>query len=114
MPNLKKLLIDNCSFKFNNNFYTRKCRVKDCKICDFVYKVSFLKIGNFLLPLKCNSNCKSLGIVYIIKCLKCNIFYVGESEFSPNKRITQHLKDIESFVPYGIQNFEIRKIIQND
>ncbi len=114
LPNLKKLLIDNCYFKYNKDYFTRKCSRLNCKVCNFIYKVSYLKIGNFMLPLKCNSNCNSLGIIYIIKCLKCNVFYVGESEFSSHIRIAQHLNDIDSFVPFGIQNFEITKIVKSN
>ena len=107
LPNIKKLFIDNFYFNYNKSFTTKKCKSKDCSICKFSLNYSFLKIGNFKLPLKCNSNCVSRGIVYIIKCIKCDVFYIGESEFTGKKRISQHLYDIKNFVPYGLKNCKI-------
>jgi len=113
LPNFKKLLIDKFNFKFKNSSYTKKCREENCKTCPFVHSGSYIKLKNFMLPFKSFTNCKSEGIVYIIKCTKCDIFYIGESEFSAQKRISQHIYDIKSFVPYGIHKFTLNKIIPN-
>ena len=107
---MKKILIEKFHFNFNKSFFTKNCKTPDCSICKYTINSSYLKIGKFKLPLKCISNCKSCGIVYIIKCIKCNIFYIGESELSATKRLSQHLYDISNFVPYGLGNCKIIKI----
>lgn len=113
LPNLKKILIENFYFDYNNLFFTKNCKTPNCSICKYTLKCNYLNIGKFKLPLKCKSDCKSCGIVYIIKCTKCNIFYIGESEFSAIKRMSQHLYDISNFVPYGLGNCKIVKINNN-
>lgn len=113
MPNFKKLLIDNFNFKYNKSSFTRKCLTEKCKVCNYVNNTSFLKLGHFKLPLKANSNCKSKGIVYIITCKKCEIYYIGETGFSACERISQHLYDIRRFLPYGIQSSIISKVVHN-
>ena len=82
-------------------------------MCNYVNNTSFLKLGHFKLPLKANSNCKSKGIVYIITCKKCEIYYIGETGFSACERISQHLYDIRRFLPYGIQSSIISKVVHN-
>ena len=113
MPNFKMLLIDNFNFKYNKNSFTRKCLTDKCKVCNYVTKTSFLKLGNFKLPLKVDSNCKSKGIIYIITCKKCDVYYIGESGFSASERISQHLYDIRRFLPYGTQSSIISKVVSN-
>ena len=56
-----------------------KCKLDSCNICNFVEETDFLKIKIFLFPIKSNSSCSSKGIVYIIRCNLCNVFYIGES-----------------------------------
>ena len=111
MPSYKKLLIDN--FNYNKTSFTRKCLTNKCKVCDYVNKTSFLKLGKFKLPLKADTNCKSKGIIYIITCKKCDVYYIGETGFSACERISQHLYDIRRFLPYGIQSSIITKVISN-
>ena len=106
MPNLKLLLINNFRFNLNMLFFTKKCN--NCFICNFIYNVSHIKLNsNFYLPLKNNCNCNSKQIVYIIKCLKCNIFYIGESEDLVKNRIKQHINSIKRFVPYQTGNLVV-------
>jgi hypothetical protein len=106
MPNLKLLLIDNLKFNLNRLYFTKKCN--NCYICNFIYNVSFIKLNyNFYIPLKINCNCKSKKIVYIIKCLKCNIFYIGESEDMVKNRIKQHINSIKRFIPYQSGNLVV-------
>jgi predicted GIY-YIG superfamily endonuclease len=38
-------------------------------------------------------------VIYILKCLKCNCFYIGQAQ-SFDKRFKQHKRDITSFKPY--------------
>ena len=104
-PNLKQLIIDNYKYRFNQIYFSKNCKQPNCKVCDYLYNVSHLKLNKFILPMKSNCNCKSTEIVYIIKCLKCNVFYIGESGFTAERRISEHLHDIRTFVPYGLRSF---------
>ncbi len=36
-------------------------------------------------------------MVYIIKCIKCNCFYIGETEGIASKKISQHINSILKF-----------------
>jgi hypothetical protein len=99
-PNLYALLL-NGNFKFNFNFSinkTSKCFDKNCRSCFFIYDKDHLTLNNnIIIPLCGNVNCKSKNIVYIIICNLCNIFYVGETSLSLNKRFINHLNCIRKF-----------------
>jgi len=98
MPNFKKILIDNFNFnKFNISFSTRKCNLDDCRVCHLLLNISYIYLNKFILPMANNCNCNSKQVVYIIKCLKCNIYYIGETESYAFKRILQHTKSIVNF-----------------
>jgi hypothetical protein len=43
------------------------------------------------------SKCDSKGIVYIIFCSKCSIFYIGESSRTVSIRLNEHIKNIQRF-----------------
>ena len=105
--NLKQILIDKTVYNTNHNFFTKQCLNENCQICQYIYNVNHVKINHFILPLISSSDCNSSGIIYIIKCIKCSLFYVGESQFCAKKRITQHLYNIRKFKPYVKEISEI-------
>lgn len=78
-PNISSLFIH--KFKLNKTFKMnyKKCDNINCLICSFSDNSSYIKIDDFFLPLLNTSSCLSKNIIYIIKCLKCNVFYIGES-----------------------------------
>ena len=88
-PNLSQLLVHN--FKINLNYlkYFRfiGCGSNSCLICKFGKSDYFLKLSDsFYLPICCNSDCKSKGVLYIIKCNLCeNFYYIGQTKNSINK-----------------------------
>ena len=88
----------NLIFLFLTFFLTKKCG-KFCKICPFIYNYSFIKLNKLILPILCHSNCETEYIVYIIICIKCNVFYIGETSKSLRIRIGQHINGIKRFVP---------------
>ncbi len=102
LPNFKKILIDNCKYTYNKKFFTKKCNVNNCKICNFIYESSFNNLDKICFPLKSNCNCKSECVVYIIMCKKCDHFYIGETGASAEKRLSQHIYDIDKFSPFGL------------
>jgi predicted GIY-YIG superfamily endonuclease len=96
---LKDLFINH--FKLSINSYSfKKCFYKNCLLCFFSIKESFLYLNNF--PLFCfkNSTCYSKNCIYIIKCKLCfNYFYVGQTE-DIGQRIKTHIRDILSFIVF--------------
>ncbi len=64
-------------------------------------EIAYLKINTKLsLPILSNCNCESRNLIYIIKCVKCKYFYVGETQNTAKIRINQHLNNIKNFTPY--------------
>ena len=102
-PNLQNMLVNNVfSFKFNNkkHFY-KKCDSVSCNVCKFSSSNGIIKIKNlYKIPIACQSSCDSTNIVYIIKCNKCDFYYIGESGRSVKIRISDHLRQIRLFKPY--------------
>jgi hypothetical protein len=45
----------------------------------------------------CYGNCHSENIVYIIKCKKFSVYYVGESKRKAKIRINEHLNNIRRY-----------------
>ena len=44
-----------------------------------------------------NSSCSAKHFVFIISCLKCNCFYIGQSERTVKIRLKEHLSNIDNF-----------------
>ena len=64
--------------------------------------------GNF-------STCNTDNVVYYIKCVSCDKVYVGETKFSLQKRISQHLASIRLRYDTAVANhFDSSHNIQND
>ena len=82
---------------FLNQFGSDKCSKENCTICNYTNKSCFLKYKQIYIPFQNNSNCSSIGVVYIIKCKKCNIFYIGETGKQASCRIKEHLYSIKFF-----------------
>jgi len=80
---------------------------KYCKICPFVKKTNSLKTKNCIFPIVSNCNCKSKGIIYVIGCNRCKIYYIGESERSAEKRLSEHIKDTQNF------KYNLTKALEN-
>ena len=56
-----------------------------------------LKLSYISISLLNNTTCSSKNIIYFIICIKCAIFYIGQSSKTFTKRITQHLNQINKF-----------------
>jgi hypothetical protein len=101
--NLNSLLVHNFIFSASSSFKTSKCM--ECRICNFIYNFSFLKLKNNLyLNLLSNGTCNSLNLIYFILCNKCKIFYIGETKNQLKERIIQHLDDIINFIPSRVNH----------
>ena len=95
--NLGNLLINNFILYKPKKFSYINCNLNNCKICKFSLQFHFLKNNKFILPIQTNSNCKSIGIIYIILCIKCNKYYIGESKRTVTDRISEHIRNIKRF-----------------
>ena len=102
-PNLGSIFIHNI---FSFNFYLENCKFfkcKDisCKICAKGANINSLKLNSkFKFPISCSSNCSSSHFIYIIKCKKCNAYYIGQSYRTVRERLNEHIYSINNFIPY--------------
>ena len=96
--NLNSIFVHNFNLQQNLSFFTKKCNMK-CRICNLIFRNSFLKLklSNISIFLLNNCTCNSKNIIYFIICIKCEIFYIGQSSKSLTERITQHLNHINNF-----------------
>ena len=106
-PNLSFLLVHLMQYDFKLKItYTRSC-LKNCNICPLINSKPYIKLGNLWLPMLCNANCETTNLVYIVQCIKCDMFYIGETSKSLLIRINQHLNAIKRFIPYFKKENEI-------
>jgi hypothetical protein len=107
-PNLSSILIFGHKMSLFSRCRTKTCNNYKCKICDYIYPSSFLKLKNgFKVPLCSNGNCDSVNAVYIIKCSLCDLFYIGQTSQKIKIRISQHLRTIEKFHPFLNRTSEV-------
>ena len=72
------------------------CIEKDCKVCPKIDKSGKITINkNTSRETKKNIVCSSSNVIYCIECKCCGKRYVGETKRTLQKRITEHIKDIE-------------------
>ena len=67
----------------------------------------FLNVDKYMFPVLSDSNCNSMGVIYIIFCENCTVYYIGESERKANARLKEHIKIIYDF------GFHLTKSISN-
>ena len=91
---LKPIKHNNPSTSINQE---KVCKSKDCRYCnklDISGKVISNSTGyRYSIPQRIT--CRFNNLVYIITCRKCNLQYVGETKQMLQRRLYQHLKDIE-------------------
>ncbi len=96
-PNLKQLLTtDSCRNK--GSYRVSKCGNTRCLICqDNLITGSEFLFPNSNKPFKFNANmdCNTKNCVYVMKCMGCESFYIGESE-SFRHRVNLHRSHINN------------------
>ena len=103
-------------------FRYRMCMKVNCIICKFSLNINYLflpNFNNFFLKIYNNTNCNTNNLVYVIKCIKCDAFYIGETGRSASKRISEHIQDISKFLPYKkytsvSRHFNLKGHIEDD
>ncbi|RNA03545.1 hypothetical protein BpHYR1_048411, partial [Brachionus plicatilis] len=56
-------------------------------------------LKQFFLPIESKSSCNSTDCVYIILCIKCKIYYIGQTNCF-KRRFNEHLNGIQKYTPY--------------
>ena len=80
--------------KIDPHEQSKTCKCQVCKIMSKSDSVTNPKNG-LSLKLRPGGNCKSTGIVYAVKCKKCNLIYVGHSGNDMCDRYGKHKYDIK-------------------
>ena len=70
------------------------CNSPRCQKCKFILRCSNVIIHDHNYNLKHNFDCNSKNIVYVIRCLKCNVNYIGQTGNMLRRRLQDHLGDI--------------------
>ena len=83
-----------------------KCGGKRCKVCDSIVVGNTFKSSVCGRTFRSNHhfNCDSLGVVYLITCMKCDKQYVGSTVTAFRKRFNNHKS---SLIRYGKGQKEI-------
>ena len=88
-------------FIYNNysivKSYTKTKKCNDKCFCKFNYDKNQIKINSFILPMFTNSNCQLSRCIYILICVKCYIYYIGQTGRSFSDRFYQHAYNIKKF-----------------
>jgi hypothetical protein len=99
---LKKILVHNGNLsQFNYRFECSPCLLDNCRSCPFFQTKIIVDFDNkFSLPILSNSNCKSKFCIYILHCIYCNSYYIGETIQTFEKRLDAHRSNIRCFSPF--------------
>ena len=65
-----------------------------CKKCSLLINDSFVMVNNSPISVVGKFNCNSDNVIYVIKCLLCDIAYIGETKNPVRHRINQHLSSV--------------------
>ena len=82
--------------KFSNSEQElpKKCGEDRCGTCEHLLTVNSIKLKNGeIWTIKSNMTCKAKNVVYIIICILCKSFYVGQTQ-NLRKRVTLHNEQI--------------------
>ena len=96
--NFNNYLVQNFSIPFRSYFY-KKCKIWNCKICCYANTSFNLKNKhNIPIIIPNSSSCNSKFANYILCCLKCDKFYIGQTSQTVYKRIYQHLNNMKNLI----------------
>lgn len=107
--NISSSLIFNINNNINSFKINKKCSNSKCEICKYLIYSNYYIFKNFKIPIMDISNCLSTHVIYIIICIKCKCYYIGESGRSAHERIGEHLKSIPALRNSTTKSTEISK-----
>lgn len=105
--NFNNIFINNNNVLSMKSYKTLKCHNTNCITCKFIYEKNFLRINDFHLPMLSNCNCESTNLVYIIFCVKCKVYYIGQTSRKFSARFKEHVNNICKFKDLIISNSEL-------
>ncbi len=105
--NFNDIFLNSKNVFTSKSFKTFNCSNLNCVTCKFIYERNFLKMYNFYLPMLSNCNCESTHLVYIIFCLKCKVYYIGQTSRKFSARFREHINNICKFKNFVISNSEL-------
>ena len=70
---------------------TQPCGKPSCKTCPFLDKTTRIKARKQTFTVQRSFTCSSTNIVYVIRCTRCGMLYVGETKRTLQERVREHL-----------------------
>ena len=122
LPNLKQQLIHTKLPKVRSRSQPRmkkglkKCLKSRCQICPYLVEHQSTKSRNSNAEsiLDTVVSCDSTHVVYLISCNKCRALYIGETERTLQKRISEHLSYIDRDVEATGKHFNSKGHTKSD
>ena len=76
---------------------TRPCGGRGCKTCPMLQTMDSITshITGNTHKIKTSASCKSTNVVYVIRCQRCDLQYVGETEQALHERINSHRSHVK-------------------
>ena len=97
---LSSLFVHNLKLKDIKLFGYKKCG-SNCSICNFGNEKKVLVLENgFYFSFFDKSSCNSEELIYLIKCKRCNVYYIGETGQSIKRRLAGHISNINCYEPF--------------
>jgi hypothetical protein len=85
---------------FVSKFKSSKCLRPGCLTCPYLAETDHVVSNKgSVIPLEHNLNCQSKQLVYVIKCKKCGLMYVGQTGQELHKRLIEHRSSINTGKP---------------
>ena len=70
------------------------CNGNRCQRCPYILECQEITINRKVFRIKADLNCNSDNVIYVISCLLCNVFYIGQTSNPLRTRLGQHISDI--------------------
>ena len=81
---------------------SQPCNGPRCSLCPLILICNSVSINNAHFEIRSNLNCDSVNVIYVIHCIKCNVYYVGETSTPLRTRLNQHLSSIRTGKNYPV------------
>jgi len=113
-PNLSFYFLYKLKSPFNDAKYII-CNNSNCNTCKYALTKKFLH-NQFNIPISIPSfsTCTSSNVIYLISCIKCNKFYIGETSRPIKNRIYEHLTKIKYAIKNKSNNLLYKNFIKNN